>query len=104
MLPSMPRLTQAPNIAIATLWSDALNAEGIASSVQRMYLSGVAGELPPDQCLPEVWVTHAEQFDQAQGVLHALRHVPQRRWNCPCGELVEGGFEQCWACGAWMPN
>jgi hypothetical protein len=33
-----------------------------------------------------------------------LQHVPQRRWQCPCGELVEGGFEQCWACGSWMPN
>ncbi len=99
----MPRLTQAPNIAIATLWSDALSTAGIASSVQRMYLSGVAGELPPDQCLPEVWVTYAEQIEQARAMLDALRHVPQRRWTCVCGELVEGGFEQCWACGEWMP-
>jgi hypothetical protein len=30
--------------------------------------------------------------------------VPQRRWLCNCGELVEGGFEQCWSCGAWMPR
>ena len=53
----MPRLTQAPNAALATLWAEALQGMGIATSVQRQYLGGVAGELPPDQCLPEVWCT-----------------------------------------------
>lgn len=100
----MQKLTQAPNLAMATLWVDALNEEGIAASVQRQYLSGVAGELPPDQCLPEVWIQDAVQEGRARELLHNLQHVPQRRWLCPCGELVEGGFEQCWACGTWMPN
>lgn len=42
----MLRLTQAPNMAIATLWADALTFEGIDASVQRQYLSSAAGELP----------------------------------------------------------
>lgn len=100
----MLRLTQAPNLAIATLWADALQVEGIGASVQRQYLSSVAGELPPDQCLPEVWIQDAAQEVRARELLHDLQHVPQRRWQCSCGELVEGGFEQCWACGAWMPR
>ena len=99
----MPRLTQAPNLAIATLWADALGVEGIATSVQRQFLVGVAGELPPDQCLPEVWVTYPEQEARARSLLYDLQNVPQRRWICVCGELVEGGFEQCWSCGALMP-
>ena len=99
----MPRLTQAPNLAIATLWADGLAAGGIAASVQRQYLGSAAGELPPDQCLPEVWVTHPEQETRARALLHDLQHVPQRRWTCVCGELVEGGFEQCWNCQALMP-
>ncbi|MCY7306025.1 MAG: DUF2007 domain-containing protein [Rhodoferax sp.] len=99
----MPRLTQAPNMAIANLWAEALGNLGIATSVQRQFLSGIAGELPPDQCLPEVWVTHPEQQEQAREVLYHLQHVPQRRWTCGCGELVEGGFEQCWSCLAPMP-
>jgi hypothetical protein len=37
-------------------------------------------------------------------LLDALQHRPQRRWQCRCGELVEGGFEQCWRCGAMMPR
>ena len=48
----MRRLTQAPNIAIAALWADALQQAGFSASVQRYFLSGIAGELPPDQCLP----------------------------------------------------
>lgn len=100
----MRRLTQAPNLAIATLWADALNADGIAASVQRQYLVAVAGELPPDQCLPEVWIDHPQQEARARQLLHDLQHVPQHRWLCRCGELVEGGFEQCWNCLALMPR
>jgi hypothetical protein len=33
-----------------------------------------------------------------------MQNIPQRRWGCACGELVEGGFEQCWNCGALMPR
>jgi|NGEPerStandDraft_9_1074522.scaffolds.fasta_scaffold19662_2 hypothetical protein len=103
MLYVMPRLTQAPNLAIATLWADALATEGIATSVQRQYLGSVAGELPPDQCLPEVWIAYPEQETLARKLLYDLQHVPQHRWHCTCGELVEGGFEQCWNCAALMP-
>jgi len=99
----MKRLAQAPNIAIATLWADSLRQAGIDASVQRQFLTSVAGELPPDQCLPEIWLRHDDQLAQARVLLNDLQHVPQRRWVCRCGETVEGGFEQCWACGALMP-
>ncbi|MGJ7490983.1 putative signal transducing protein [Variovorax sp. ZT4R33] len=99
----MRRLAQAPNLAIATLWVHALLEEGIAASVQREFLGAAVGQLPPDQCLPEIWVEDDAQFSQAQAALRDLQHRPQRRWHCGCGELVEGGFEQCWQCGAMMP-
>ncbi|MBG9388866.1 DUF2007 domain-containing protein [Caenimonas aquaedulcis] len=100
----MIRLTRAPNIAIAALWVDALTQAGMPASVQRYYLGSVAGELPPDQCLPEVWLTHDEQESQARAFLREFTHVKQRRWHCACGEIVEGGFEQCWNCGLPMPE
>ena len=99
----MLRLTQAPNIAIAGLWVDALRHAGIDASVQRYFLGAAAGELPPDQCLPEVWLLDDRQEAQARALLHDLTHVPQRRWLCACGEMVEGGFEECWQCGTPMP-
>lgn len=99
----MRRIAQAPNIAIATLWVDTLREAGIEASVQRQFLAGAAGELPPDQCLPEIWVLHDQQEAQARMLLNHLRNLPQRRWRCACGELVEGGFESCWNCGRPMP-
>jgi len=50
-----------------------------------------------------VWVTHDDQEARAKTLLHELQNLPQRRWVCSCGEVVEGGFEQCWQCGADMP-
>jgi hypothetical protein len=97
------RVRQAPNIAIAALWVDVLREAGIVASVQRQFLGSVAGEIPPDQCLPEVWVTHDEQHGAAGTLLEQLLNLPQRRWRCVCGELVEGGFESCWSCGRDMP-
>ncbi|HVZ47076.1 MAG TPA: DUF2007 domain-containing protein [Ramlibacter sp.] len=99
----MLRLTRAPNIAIAALWVDMLRQAGIDASMQRYFLSGVAGEIPPDQCLPEIWLIDDEQEPRARAVLKDLQHIPQRRWVCACGERVEGGFESCWRCGRFMP-
>ncbi len=100
----MQRLAQAPNITIAQLWVDMLRQEGIDATMQRYFISSAAGEVPPDQCLPELWVMRDEQLERAKLVLHDLRHIPQRRWLCAgCGEVVEGGFTQCWNCGVADP-
>ena len=100
----MKRLTAAPNLAIATLWSDLLAQAGVAVSVQRAWAGSIAGEIPPDQALPEVWVTDDAQLEPARVLLAQLRHPPQRHWLCPgCGESIDGPFDQCWNCGAGMP-
>lgn len=101
----MKRLLQAPNLALATLWADQLVGAGIAARVERAFASGIAGGIPPDQSLPEVWVEDAAMFDRATALLAEWRHAPHRRWACPaCHEIVEGPFEQCWNCGAPMPR
>ena len=101
----MLRLTRAPDIALATLWCDLLCQAGLPARVQRLHLAGAAGELPPAECLPEIWLLDDRDLAPAQTLLKALTHLPQRRWYCRgCGELVEGAFEQCWNCGAAMPG
>jgi hypothetical protein len=98
------RLTTAPNLALATLWADLLTRAGVATSVQRAYASSIAGEVPPDQTLPELWVRDDAQCERARQLLDELTHPVQRHWICPaCRELVEGPFEECWNCGAAMP-
>jgi hypothetical protein len=102
----MRRLVQAPNLAIATLWADLLQRQGgFEVSVQRAFASGIAGEIPPDQALPELWILDDRQRDSALAWLDTLRHLPERHWLChACGESVDGPFEQCWNCGAPMPG
>jgi rubrerythrin len=101
----MRRLTSAPNLALATLWADMLAQAGFETSVQRAYASSIAGEMPPDQCLPEVWVMEDEDHDAAARLLDQLRSAPYRHWVCAsCHERIEGPFEQCWSCGAAMPR
>ena len=101
----MKRLVQAPNIALAALWADLLMQAGIEASVQRWYASGIAGEIPPDQALPEVWVHDDDQHARAQVVLSELQRPAWRQWLCRgCGERIDGPFEQCWNCGATMPT
>ena len=100
----MKKLTQAPNLAIATLWADVLNDAGCGVTVQRAFASGIAGEIPPDQALPELWLTDEATEATARQLLHTLTHPVERRWACRgCGEIVDGPFDQCWCCGAAAP-
>ena len=100
----MRRLVQAPNAALATLWVDLLGQAGIAASVQRYFASGIAGNIPPDQALPEVWVHDDDQLERAKRMLVELQHPAWRHWVCrSCGEQIDGPFDSCWRCGASMP-
>ena len=101
----MKRLAQAPNLVIATLWADMLNHGGFAVTVQRAHAGSIAGEIPPDQALPELWLRDDEQARAASRYLHALQHPPERRWACPgCAEVIDGPFDQCWNCGSAAPE
>ena len=105
MVPQMKRLTQAPNIALATLWADMLSQAGLAASVQRYFAGGIAGEIPPDQALPEVWVHDDAQLVEARVLLAEFQHPAWRHWVCRgCSERIDGPFEQCWNCAAPMPK
>jgi hypothetical protein len=97
----MKRLVAAPNLALATLWADQLSGAGIDATVQRAWAGSIAGEIPVDQALPEVWVMDESRHAEALSLLHELRNPPWQHWACRgCGEMVDGPFEQCWNCGA----
>ena len=90
----MLRLTQAPDIATAMLWSDLLCEAGMPASVQRQHLGAAAGHLPPGECLPEIWLAHAEHADPARALLRDYERLPQRQCVCrACGESIEGGVD-----------
>ena len=100
----MKRLAQAPNLALASLWCDMLAQAGFDVSVQRAFAGSIAGEIPPDQALPEIWVHDDSQLEAARLLLAELQRPAWRHWLCAgCGESIDGPFDQCWSCGAAMP-
>jgi hypothetical protein len=100
----MKRLQQAPNLALATLWTDMLCGAGVPATVQRAWASSIVGELPPDQTLPEIWLQDDDQYEHARKLLREWQHLPNRHWACPgCHEVIEGPFDSCWNCGRAMP-
>lgn len=102
---AMQRVAQAPNLMIATLWTDMLRRDGISATVQRAFSSSIVGGIPPDQGLPEIWVEDDFHHARAVSMLRQLQHPPEHRWACTgCAEVLEGPFEQCWNCGALRPG
>lgn len=64
--------------------------------------SSLAGELPIEASLPQVWVEKDRDAARARELideyLRASPNGPPRQ--CPhCGEENPGTFETCWSCG-----
>ncbi len=83
-----------------------LNAEGIACIVKNQALAGAIGELPPLECVPEVWILEDDDYARSQTIIHALTQAPSapsKAWRCACGETIEAPFSDCWKCGGAQP-
>jgi hypothetical protein len=80
-----------------------LEEAGIRAHVRNEHLSSLAGEIPFNQVLPEVWLANARDVDAARVILDAYlaRRVspdgPQRHCRS-CGEDSPSNFEVCWKC------
>ena len=77
-----------------------LEANNIDCHLRNMNLSGGIGELPINECWPEVWVINESDFSQAQELINiALANAEQDEdWQCQCGEVIGGQFDICWSC------
>jgi len=72
------------------------------------YLSGAAGDLPLNECWPELWVVDDADFPRACAIRDALLEPsenPAGAWRCcGCGETIEAQFTECWRCGTARPE
>lgn len=80
-----------------------LEDHGIRCLIKNEYLAGGLGELPFNECWPELWVLdeadHRYAGEIAAGILES-REPGREPWRCPdCGEELEGQFTDCWRCG-----
>ena len=85
---------------------EVLRDHGVGCVVRNRYLSGGAGELPPTELWPELWVEDAD-YARARDILRDVLPdgEPAADWSCPgCGERIEGQFGACWHCGTAAPS
>jgi hypothetical protein len=81
-----------------------LEAEGNACSVRNEMLIGGSGELPPNECWPELWVLHDTDVLSARKLIEGVLNCPPDlgfEWQCShCQEESEAQFTACWKCGS----
>lgn len=81
-----------------------LEAEGIACNVRNELLVGGSGELPPNECWPELWVLHEVDVRRARTIVATVLASPPgdgESWACShCAEECEAQFTACWRCGS----
>ncbi len=79
-----------------------LSSRGIHCFIRNRHLVGGAGEIPPLEAWPEVWVDR-EDAEIARRMIDEVTspHSPvPPGWICSqCGERIEGQFAECWRCG-----
>jgi hypothetical protein len=101
---AMKRVHAAANLPIAHLLVDLLARHGIRARVFNANASSIAGELPVDSSLPQVWVDDERHAERARELIDAFQRTPAGpSVACPkCGEENPSSFELCWACGTGL--
>jgi hypothetical protein len=99
----MKRVFSSHNLVLAHHSRNLLETEGIRTQMRNQMLSSAMGEIPPAECLAEVWVLRDEDVARAEEVLRRPP-VAGPDWQCgACGEVSGAQFAQCWKCGASRP-
>lgn len=103
----MKRIYRAGHLVEAMHLKNMLEGAGIECFLRNEFLIRVGGEVPFDQCYPEVWIREESDEAPAMRVFEEFRHPERHRgpaWSCPkCNEWLEGQFSTCWSCGTDRP-
>lgn len=102
---SMHLLRRCEHLVQAQHFANVLRAAGIACELRNTQTAAAFGELPFDQCMPQLWVVNRLDEERARRVLESLqRPFDGSAWICHCGEVIEPQFAACWKCGAQGPE
>lgn len=101
---AMKRIHTSPDPVLAGWLVSILEAAGVPCTVRNGYLGGAAGELPLNECWPELWILDDRDEDLARRLIEGATSAPAAdgpAWRCNgCGETIEAVFGTCWQCGA----
>jgi hypothetical protein len=99
----MKRIYSAKDPLMIGHLKNVLATFGIKCVAKKLDLISAAGELPPIECWPELWVVDDEKVMKAKRILKktlAPLASVKRSWTCSgCNENIEGQFSECWNCG-----
>jgi Putative prokaryotic signal transducing protein len=101
----MKRVYTASNLPEAHILADLLADRGIRTRIFNANASSLAGELPIDAALPQLWVEDPGDASRAREVIEAFFRAGTLgpALKCPaCGEENPASFDLCWSCGAGL--
>ena len=81
--------------------------EGIECWIKNQNLTGGIGELPPNECWPQLWIHNDADYSRAMEIVSPIISPTapgKSSWKCACGETLEGQFDSCWQCGSNRPD
>ena len=103
----MKRVYSSDDFLMVGALRQVLEDHHVACVIKNEHLIGGAGELPPTECWPELWIAEDALLDKAMGLVQAFVASSRHRqpgWTCPaCGEAHEGQFSECWRCQTTRP-
>ena len=104
----MKRVYCSDDLVMAGHLKSLLDADGIECFLKNQYLTGGRGDLPLNECWPELWVTQDDCYEKAMKIIASVissnDKVVGSDWRCSCGEMIEGQFSSCWNCGKDKPD
>ncbi|MGH7806341.1 MAG: DUF2007 domain-containing protein [Candidatus Binatia bacterium] len=99
----MLKIYASPDMVMLGHLRNVLEIEGVPCAIRNLDLGAAAGQLPPTECWPELWIERETDLDRAHHLLEQARQrTPDRgtAWKCAaCGERHESQFTDCWKCG-----
>ena len=100
----MKRVYAAASVPMAWHMANVLEYHGIEALVKNDQLYSVAGEVPVNECMPEVWVRNDLDYIRAEQIIKELESgskIEEPDWHCRvCAEDNGGNFDLCWNCQA----
>jgi hypothetical protein len=85
-----------------------LEAEGIRTHLKNQYTSGVLGEIPFVEAIPQLWILEDDDLLKAKRLIRELQSDSEGtdpEWTCAaCNSVVDGVFGRCWKCNAQRPE
>ena len=95
----MKKIYSNDNLIMVGHVRNLLEINNISCHLRNTNLISAIGELPINECWPEVWIDNEMDFNLAQSLIKKMYVNKNNDWKCQCGETIEGQFDSCWSCG-----